>query len=283
MANSVATPLEKQFSTIAGVTSISSSNGLGSTNITLQFDLSRDIDSAAQDVQSMIARAQRSLPPGMPSPPSYQKVEPGRSAGPLPDAQLEDDAAVAGRPVRRVGARATAVDGQRRRRRQRVRRAEVRRPHRRRSDASWRHARSGSTRSRRPSRARTSNRPTGTLYGPQRNFVVQTSGQLMDAEGYRAGRRRLQERQPGPTQRGRKRLRRRREPAQRQLVQRHAGDLPRDRAAAGHEHGRGRRPHQGAAAAAPVAASGLARPPDPQRPLRLDSRVGRGRQVHAAS
>ncbi|HTI51076.1 MAG TPA: efflux RND transporter permease subunit, partial [Planctomycetaceae bacterium] len=77
MASSVATPLEKQFSTIAGVTSISSSNGQGSTNITLQFDLSRDIDSAAQDVQSMIARAQRSLPPQMPAPPSFQKVNPG--------------------------------------------------------------------------------------------------------------------------------------------------------------------------------------------------------------
>ncbi len=76
MASSVATPLEKQFSTIAGVTSISSNNGQGNTNITLQFDLSRDIDSAAQDVQSMIARAARSLPPGMPSPPSYQKVNP---------------------------------------------------------------------------------------------------------------------------------------------------------------------------------------------------------------
>src|ERR1041384_1486301 len=67
MASSVATPLEKQFSTIAGVTSISSSNSQGSTNITLQFDLSRNIDAAAQDVQSMIARTSRSLPPGMPS------------------------------------------------------------------------------------------------------------------------------------------------------------------------------------------------------------------------
>src|SRR6478609_8596290 len=76
MAASVATPLEKQFSTIAGVTSISSSNGQGNTNITLQFDLSRSIDAAAQDVQSMIARTARQLPPGMPTPPSYQKVNP---------------------------------------------------------------------------------------------------------------------------------------------------------------------------------------------------------------
>src|SRR6202045_2582581 len=79
MAASVATPLEKQFSTIAGVTSISSTNSQGSTFITLQFDLSRNIDAAAQDVQSMIARASRSLPPGMPSPPSYFKVNPADS------------------------------------------------------------------------------------------------------------------------------------------------------------------------------------------------------------
>ena len=76
MANSVATPLEKQFSTISGVTSISSRNSQGSTSITLQFDLSRNIDAAAQDVQSMIARTSRSLPPGMPSPPSYNKSDP---------------------------------------------------------------------------------------------------------------------------------------------------------------------------------------------------------------
>src|SRR6185503_5283077 len=79
MAASVATPLEKQFSTIAGVTSISSSNSQGSTNITLQFDLNRSIDAAAQDVQSMISRASRQLPSGMPSPPSLRKVNPADS------------------------------------------------------------------------------------------------------------------------------------------------------------------------------------------------------------
>src|SRR5512141_2899680 len=71
MASSVATPLEKQFATIAGVDSISSSNNQGSTSITLQFALDRNIDAAAQDVQAMIAKAQRQLPPGMPSPASY--------------------------------------------------------------------------------------------------------------------------------------------------------------------------------------------------------------------
>jgi HAE1 family hydrophobic/amphiphilic exporter-1 len=76
MAASVATPLEKQFSTIAGVTSMSSTNRAGSTQVTLQFDLSRNIDAAAQDVQSAIAATLRQLPPGMPSPPSYRKVNP---------------------------------------------------------------------------------------------------------------------------------------------------------------------------------------------------------------
>ena len=68
MASSVATPLEKNFSTIAGLDSMSSSSSLGRTQITLQFNLSRDIDAAAQDVQSQIARTARDLPPNMPSP-----------------------------------------------------------------------------------------------------------------------------------------------------------------------------------------------------------------------
>ena len=63
-------------------------------NITLQFDLSRNIDAAAQDVQAMIARAARALPPQMPAPPSYQKVNPARPAGPVPGAALGDAAAV---------------------------------------------------------------------------------------------------------------------------------------------------------------------------------------------
>ncbi|MFO0839536.1 MAG: efflux RND transporter permease subunit [Phycisphaerae bacterium] len=76
MASSVATPLEREFSTIAGVDSMSSTNFLGSTQITLQFALSRDIDAAAQDVQAAIARAQTRLPRDMPAPPSYRKVNP---------------------------------------------------------------------------------------------------------------------------------------------------------------------------------------------------------------
>ena len=76
MAASVATPLERQFSTIAGVTSMNSSNTTGSTNITLQFDLSRNIDAAAQDVQTAISQSIRQLPVNMPSPPTLRKVNP---------------------------------------------------------------------------------------------------------------------------------------------------------------------------------------------------------------
>src|SRR5919202_374188 len=76
MASSVATPLERQFSTIAGLDSMTSASSLGSTNITLQFALSRNLDAAAQDVQAAIAAAARQLPPNMPAPPSYSKVNP---------------------------------------------------------------------------------------------------------------------------------------------------------------------------------------------------------------
>jgi HAE1 family hydrophobic/amphiphilic exporter-1 len=76
MAAAVATPLEKQFSSIPGITQITSTSNQGSTNITLQFDLDRNIDAAAQDVQTAIARTSRNLPQGMPSPPAFRKVNP---------------------------------------------------------------------------------------------------------------------------------------------------------------------------------------------------------------
>jgi hydrophobic/amphiphilic exporter-1 (mainly G- bacteria), HAE1 family len=78
MAAAVATPLEKQFSTIAGIDAMTSSSTLGSTNITLTFTLSRDIDAAAQDVQAAISKTLRQLPPGM-QPPSYNKSNPADS------------------------------------------------------------------------------------------------------------------------------------------------------------------------------------------------------------
>jgi HAE1 family hydrophobic/amphiphilic exporter-1 len=76
MASAVALPLEKQFSTIPGLDTMNSVSSQGSTTITLQFILSRNIDAAAQDVQAMIAKTVRQLPPQMPAPPSYQKANP---------------------------------------------------------------------------------------------------------------------------------------------------------------------------------------------------------------
>ncbi len=80
MASSVATPLEKQLSTIAGIDNMTSTSSQGTTQITIQFSLDRNIDAAAQDVQSAISLAQRQLPPGMPTPPSFRKVNPADQA-----------------------------------------------------------------------------------------------------------------------------------------------------------------------------------------------------------
>jgi hydrophobic/amphiphilic exporter-1 (mainly G- bacteria), HAE1 family len=183
MASSVATPLEKQFSTIAGVTSISSSNSQGSTSITLQFDLSRSIDGAAQDVQSMISRAQRSLPTGMPSPPSFQKVNPADSpvlfltlsTPTLPLSQLDRYAQnmLAQRLSMVTGVAQVNVFGSQK--------FAVR------VDADPLQLASRQIGIDQVAQAIASanvNRPTGTLYGPDRNFVIQASGQLFDAAAY---------------------------------------------------------------------------------------------------
>jgi multidrug efflux pump subunit AcrB len=81
VATTVATPLEQQLALISGVASISSSSSLGRTSIQVEFDLSRSVDAAAQDVQSAINAASGDLPKGLPSPPSYEKANPA-------DAQL---------------------------------------------------------------------------------------------------------------------------------------------------------------------------------------------------
>ena len=184
MAAAVATPLEKQFSTIAGLTSISSSNSQGGTNITLQFDLSRDIDAAAQDVQSMIARAQRQLPPGMPSPPSFRKVNPADapvmfltlSSSTMKLSQVNQYAEqVLGQRLSMVtgvaqvnvfGAQKFAV------------RIDV-------DPTELASRRIGIDQVAGAIASANVNRPTGTLYGPQKDFVVEASGQLTEAEAYK--------------------------------------------------------------------------------------------------
>src|ERR1700690_3180806 len=79
MASSVATPLERQLGHIAGVTEMTSSSGLGSTSVTIQFDLSRDIDGAARDVEAAINAARTYLPSNLPANPTYRKVNPADS------------------------------------------------------------------------------------------------------------------------------------------------------------------------------------------------------------
>ena len=76
MATSVALPLEKQFQTVPGLKTISSTSTLGQTNLTLEFEEGRNIDAAAVDVQAALLRAQRNLPQDMSNPPSYRKVNP---------------------------------------------------------------------------------------------------------------------------------------------------------------------------------------------------------------
>ena len=156
MASSVATPLEKQFTAIPGLEKVSSTSALGTTSITLEFALDRDIDAAALDVQSAISKAARSLPADMPTPPSFRKVEPGRLAHPDPRPAVGHASALRGERVRRDGHRPAALDGAGSRPGRRVRRAEARgpRPGRPRP-AGWpahRHRRGV----RRPSRTRTS-------------------------------------------------------------------------------------------------------------------------------
>jgi len=183
MAAAVATPLEKQFSTIAGVDSISSVNAQGSTNITLQFSLDRDIDAAAQDVQSMIAKTQRQLPPDMPAPPSYQKVNPADapvlylalSSETLPLSQVDEyaETLIAQRLSTVTGVAQVSVFG--------AQKYAVR------VDVDPRELASrgiGIDEVAQSIQQSNVNRPTGTLYGPDRAFVVQANGQLNSAEAY---------------------------------------------------------------------------------------------------
>jgi HAE1 family hydrophobic/amphiphilic exporter-1 len=184
MASSVATPLEKQFSTISGITSISSRSSQGSTNISLTFDLDRNIDAAAQDVQTMIARSSRSLPPGMPTPPSYNKSNPADSpvlfltltSETLPLSQVDRyaETTLAQRLSMVTGVAQVMVFGAAKY----AVRVDI--------DPTQLAARQiGIDQVTQAINGSNVNKPTGTLYGPARNYVVQASGQLMSAEQYR--------------------------------------------------------------------------------------------------
>ncbi|HEY9721726.1 MAG TPA: efflux RND transporter permease subunit [Oscillatoriaceae cyanobacterium] len=184
MAATVATPLERQFSTIPGLDNMSSSSSQGKTSITLQFDLDRSVDAAAQDVQAAISAAGRQLPPSMPTPPTFRKVNPASSpilfmslsSDVLPISQVDQYAetnvserlsTISGvAQVNVYGAQKYAV------------RVEVD-PKRLAGlnlgiDDISSAINKGNT-----------NRPTGQLFGPHANLPIQAQGQLTDAEAYR--------------------------------------------------------------------------------------------------
>jgi HAE1 family hydrophobic/amphiphilic exporter-1 len=184
MAASVATPLEKQFTTIAGLDSMSSASAQGTTRITLQFTLDRDIDAAAQDVQAAISAAQRQLPPQLPSPPSYRKVNPAD----LPIFYLALTSATL--PLSTVDEYAQTYLAQRISMLSGVAQVQV--------YGSQKYAvriqldpnalaarRIGIDEVEEAIAEHNVNLPTGTLYGPQRAVTVEAEGQLRDAAAYR--------------------------------------------------------------------------------------------------
>jgi HAE1 family hydrophobic/amphiphilic exporter-1 len=184
MASAVATPLERQFTMISGLDSMISTSSLGNTQITLQFDLSRDLDGAAVDVETAIAEATPLLPPGMPAPPSFRKYNPGDSpvmffgvsSDTLPIWVVDEyaETTIAQRismvsgvaQVMVFGTQKFAVRAQVDPNKLAVRQIGINEVANALQD--W-----------------NVNIPTGTLYGPHRAFNVQVSGQLSNAAEYR--------------------------------------------------------------------------------------------------
>lgn len=184
MASSVATPLERQFSTIAGLSTVSSTSTLGNTSITLQFDLSRNIDAAAQDVQTAIAQSTRQLPPGMPNQPTLKKVNPADqpivylmvSSPTLPLSKVNEyaDTTLAQRLSTISGVAQVLVTGEQKY----AVRVQV--------DPSALAARGiGIDDVATALQRGNTNLPVGTLYGIHQNLTVQANGQLTNAEEYR--------------------------------------------------------------------------------------------------
>ncbi len=184
MAASVATPLERQFSTIAGIDSMNSSSSLGSTSITIQFSLDRNIDAAAQDVQSAISKAAGLLPPNMPRPPSYNKVNPadqpifflGISSDTLPIYTVDEYAETV------MAQRISTVSG--------VSQVQVfggqKYAVRIQLDPDELASRGiGVDEVQAAINANNSNLPTGKLYGSKQAFTIQSSGQLTNAAQFR--------------------------------------------------------------------------------------------------
>ncbi|MBL8209123.1 MAG: efflux RND transporter permease subunit, partial [Bryobacterales bacterium] len=184
MAAAIATPLERQFSTIEGLESMTSVNALGSSSITIQFALNRSLDGAAQDVQAAITQANPLLPPGMPNPPSFRKVNPADqpilylaiSSKVLPTYRLHEyaDTMMAQRismvsgvaQVQIMGSQKYAV------------RIQV-------NPRTLAQRGIGIDEVEAAIRQNNVNIPTGTLYGSSQMMTIQASGQLRSAEAYK--------------------------------------------------------------------------------------------------
>ncbi len=184
MASAVATPLENQFSTIAGMQSMTSTNTLGTTQIVLEFNLDRKLDGAAVDVQAAITQASRLLPPGMPTPPTFAKVNPADqpilylalTSQQLPLYTLDEfaETRIAQRISMISGVAQVAVLG--------AQKYAVRVQ----MDPFKMASRQiGMNEVETALRNWNVNLPTGTINGPRRAFTLQASGQLMSADAYK--------------------------------------------------------------------------------------------------
>ena len=184
MASAVATPLERQFSTIAGLDSMTSTNGLGIAQITLQFSLDRNIDAAAQDVQTAIATSASQLPQNMPTPPTFRKVNPADqpilyialSSSTLPLSTVDEfaETLLAQRISMISGVAEVQVFGSQK--------YAVRA----RLDPKALAARSiGIDEVASAIQSGNVNLPTGTLWGTHQAFTIQATGQLNNAAAYR--------------------------------------------------------------------------------------------------
>src|ERR1700722_525724 len=184
MASSVATPLERQFGRIAGITEMSSTSVLGSTALTLQFDLNRNIDAAARDVQAAINAARGQLPTNLPATPSWKKNNPAEQ--PVIILSLDTSTALAGRVydvassivmqklsqipgVGQVGLGGSALPGVR---------VDV-------NPTLLNHYGLGLEEVRTALGAANANRPKGDVPGAKESWSIRTDDQLLEAEQYR--------------------------------------------------------------------------------------------------
>ncbi|MBN9660254.1 MAG: efflux RND transporter permease subunit [Acidobacteria bacterium] len=184
MASAVATPMENQFSTIAGLNSMTSVNSQGATQITLEFDLSRSLDGAAVDVQAAITQASRLLPPGMPTPPTFTKVNPADqpilylalTSPTLPLYTLDEYAET------RIAQRISMVSGVAQ---VQVLGAQKYAVHVQMDPQKLAAHQVGINEIETALKNWNVNLPAGSIIGPQRAFTLQASGQLTNAAAYR--------------------------------------------------------------------------------------------------